>query len=458
MSEDIFAVKGEDKVLYGALRNPDGTDSDISIPHLNKDLDISKDVLSKDTLNLMGILGSELTEEEVNLSRNDFGQAFYRMAKLYYDNSDLKMAAHYFYESLKYVQRPKDDFSVLKIVGFLIRIFSERRDPQCVERFTQLAHNVITDLGENLGSLNAEYFYNLGVDYQYQGDFKTAGEHFLLALDRSKLENVPELMSKCLLSLATNAYQRKDFDLALEYLQRLKQLLSIIGKNYLAGVMHLYLGRIYTDIGRLDKALNEFKLANIILQNKKCHNLTGQIMLNKGIVYKLMGDYDKATIFFNIAKETSDVKLFKRLHQLVETELQDVSNCSVDIYLDKTNRKVKEKTLGVIDFKHRFVLLEILFLLAKNAGTYYDKEELAKSVWGDEYNPLIHDKLIYTSVSRLRKLIEPRPENKDAPRRKYIIRGKDGYTFNPQTLIRFEAHQQVRPSEAIANVDLSSPV
>ena len=111
--------------------------------------------------------------------------------------------------------------------------------------------------------------------------------------------------------------------------------------------------------------------------------------------------------------------------------------------------------MGTIDFKHRFVLLEILFLLSKNPGTYFDKEQLAKMIWKDEYNPLIHDKLIYTSVSRLRKLIEPTDADS---KRKYIIRGKDGYTFNPLAKIRFHMEVKTNSERSIGNVDLSSPV
>jgi hypothetical protein len=86
---------------------------------------------------------------------------------------------------------------------------------------------------------------------------------------------------------------------------------------------------------------------------------------------------------------------------------------------------------------------------------------LAKSIWKDEYNPLIHDKLIYTSVSRLRKLIEPEKETGDGKRvskRTYIIRGKDGYTFNPEVKIRFHMESKMPVKKAIGNVDLGSPV
>ena len=114
---------------------------------------------------------------------------------------------------------------------------------------------------------------------------------------------------------------------------------------------------------------------------------------------------------------------------------------------------IHEKNIGPIDFKHRFVLLEILFLLARNPGNSYNKEDLAKSIWKDEYNPLIHDKLIYTSISRLRKLIEPKGNNC-----KYILRGKDGYTFNPRVNARFHKEDDAVQKRFIGNVDINAPV
>ena len=39
---------------------------------------------------------------------------------------------------------------------------------------------------------------------------------------------------------------------------------------------------------------------------------------------------------------------------------------------------------------------------------------------------MIHDSKVYTSISRLRKLIEP-----DFKRPRYILNERDGYAFNP---------------------------
>jgi len=401
-------------------------------------------------------LDEEMRPTEKAYTQYEVGKSFYQLAKVYYDKSDLDEAEKYFEMALNCSESPRDIFSILKIYGFLIRIASEKLEDHKAQKYISLADALVEDLTSVLGSLTSEYFYNLGIVKNYAGDFQGAKENFEIALKRSKEENETDILAKCLLALATNSYNRSMFEESLEYLFQLNQLLNIVKKNYLYGAMFLYSAKVYTELSQFDNALRHFKLANETLQSKKCWNLYGYVLLGKGIVFKKMGNFDKALTFFKLGQESIDRSTFRRLNTLIQTEIQDVNDCSVDLYLDRTNRKVKERNLGTIDFKHRFVLLEILFLLAKNPGTYFDKEYLAKSIWKDEYNPLIHDKLIYTSVSRLRKLIEPKLEKDE--KRKYIIRGKDGYTFNPLAKIRFHMESKVSSDKIIGNVELSSPV
>ena len=91
---------------------------------------------------------------------------------------------------------------------------------------------------------------------------------------------------------------------------------------------------------------------------------------------------------FNMAQESTNEQQFKRLHKLIQSEINNVNDSSVDIYLDRKNRIAREKVLGTIDFKHRFVLLEILFLCwPKSPGTYYDKDELTQAHLGRRVQP-----------------------------------------------------------------------
>lgn len=400
-----------------------------------------------------------LDKEDQYLSREELQspavqkQGLYRLAKIYYDKSDLEKAEKYFIKAAALADIPKDAFALFKIYGFLIRIYSERLEPAKAESIIKASEELIEKLAQSLGSLNAEYFYNLGVIQNYRGLFAEARDSFLLAYKKSQEENDAEVLAKSLHSLASGHLHNKDYSLSLSYLGQLEEVLKILRKNYIAGSMfHLY-GNIFLELSEYDKALQFFQKANRALMNKNSWNLLSYILLGQGMAYKKMGDYKKAILVFELAQDTTHSGTFKRLSNLLQSEIQDVNDSSVDLYLDRNNRVVYEKAMGPIDFKHRFVLLEILFLLAQNPGRYYDKEGLAKSIWKDEYNPLIHDKLIYTSVSRLRKLIEP----KDG-KRKYIIRGKDGYTFNPRIKTRFHREHIKHNISTIANVELSSPV
>lgn len=380
------------------------------------------------------------------------GQGYYRLGKVYYDKADLENAEDYFLRALDKTVYPKDAFAMFKCYGFLIRVYSESEREEEADKFITLAYALIDQISRELGSLNAEYFYNVGMVYTYKGEFEKALENFQLAYKKAQTENEPELIAKSLYSVATASYHLQKHKEAMNALTQLSELLEILKKGYLKGSMYLLYGNLYKDLGNFNEALKSFDLAIQYLQQKNCWNLYGYILLGKGITYKKMGEYNQALTYFRLALNTINSR-YKRLRDLVETQVEDVNDSSVDLYLDRHNRVIHEKSLGSIDFKHRFVLLEILFLLAKNPGSHFNKDDLAQSIWKDEYNPLIHDKLIYTSISRLRKLIEPKGAS-----RKYILRGKDGYTFNPRVRARFHKEDDPKGKKVIGNVEISSPV
>ena len=103
-----------------------------------------------------------------------------------------------------------------------------------------------------------------------------------------------------------------------------------------------------------------------------------------------------------------------------------IQNQSIDIEIDRNSHYVREKHLGEIPFHNKFTLMRILCLLAETPGKEFSKEQLAKEIWEQEYNPLRHDNNIYININRLRKLIEPNPRES-----RYVMNGSRGYYFNP---------------------------
>ncbi len=398
------------------------------------------------------IFKEEVLEGELAEESKLIGEGYYRLAKVYYDKADLVTAEDLFLKALDKTVYPRDSFAMFKCYGFLIRIYSEMQREAEAEKYIQQADKLVELLQKDMGSLNSHYFYNVGMVSIYKGEFEQALENFVLSYQKAQKENEPELIAKGLYSMANACLNLEKYNEALNYLNQLSELLNILKKGYLKGSMYMLYGNIYKELGKTVEAEEAYDKAIQHLQQKNCWNLFGYILLGKGITAKKAGEFNQALLYFRIAKNSTNVN-YRRLIELINDQVEDVNDSSVDLYLDRHNRMIHEKTIGPIDFKHRFVLLEILFLLAKNPGSAYGKEDLAKAIWKDEYNPLIHDKLIYTSISRLRKLIEPKGSG-----RKYILRGKDGYTFNPRVNARFHKEQETYTKKAIGNVDINAPV
>lgn len=102
----------------------------------------------------------------------------------------------------------------------------------------------------------------------------------------------------------------------------------------------------------------------------------------------------------------------------------------MDLEIDKNSHYVREKHLGEIPFHNKFTLMRILLLLAESPGKQFSKEDLAREIWEQEYNPLRHDNNIYININRLRKLIEPNPRES-----RYVMNGSRGYYMNPSMKI-----------------------
>jgi len=106
-------------------------------------------------------------------------------------------------------------------------------------------------------------------------------------------------------------------------------------------------------------------------------------------------------------------------------DLSKSESSSSDLVFDLDNHAIVERSLGKIDFKNQFILLDLLKLFISNQGQIFSKEYLVEHVWKQNYDPEVHDNKIYVTIKRLRKMIEP-----DYDKPKYIFRAKNGYYLN----------------------------
>jgi DNA-binding winged helix-turn-helix (wHTH) protein len=193
-----------------------------------------------------------------------------------------------------------------------------------------------------------------------------------------------------------------------------------------AGIVILQ-GHCHRYLGDHVKALDRYWVAHGILKAHRNWSHYYYVLLGLGRTYLEMGNTERAQIFFDLITDAiSDLEL-NALKQLLERVSKTVNEASGSsrLMIDRERKVIVEPTLGEVHFERRFVLLEILYLLASQPGKIFTKEELVDKIWRESYNPMIHDSKVYTSISRLRKLIEP-----DFRRPVYILNERDGYAFN----------------------------
>src|SRR5690606_25533615 len=125
--------------------------------------------------------------------------------------------------ALKRTELPQDYYSKFKMLGFLVRINSERMNTERANVFIIESEKLMEDMSRRLGNLNAEFFYNQGIVLTYRGRFDEARENFLIANKKAKEENEANILAKSLHALAQGAYNRKDFHSSLDFLQQLQE-------------------------------------------------------------------------------------------------------------------------------------------------------------------------------------------------------------------------------------------
>ncbi|MCD7807895.1 MAG: winged helix-turn-helix domain-containing protein, partial [Erysipelotrichaceae bacterium] len=94
-----------------------------------------------------------------------------------------------------------------------------------------------------------------------------------------------------------------------------------------------------------------------------------------------------------------------------------------DLIINYRYRKVIRNNIEINLTPKEF---DILYFLAQNQGEVFTKEQIYKAVWKNDY--LLDDSNIMAFIRKLRKKIEPHPDNPE-----YIITiWGIGYKFNDQ--------------------------
>ncbi|MEK6629088.1 MAG: winged helix-turn-helix domain-containing protein, partial [Bdellovibrionota bacterium] len=276
-------------------------------------------------------------------------------------------------------------------------------------------------------------YYVLGLCSSLKSQADNAVEYLRKALELGMKANNQEDMCYAILGLSICYRQQKRYDEALKEIYNLNIFLEVLSSVELKVAAANSNAQILMDLKKYEQALDILWVAyEGIKQTKQLHAAIS-IFINIGVCLFETGQKDSAKIYFNLAHKSLDPKSDRRSLNVIEKYLNTLNSnmtSELDIIFDLDNHAIVERSLGKIDFKNQFILLDLLKLFIANQGQIFSKEYLVEHVWKQNYDPSVHDNKIYVTIKRLRKMIEP-----DYDKPKYIFRAKNGYYLNKSTKV-----------------------
>jgi tetratricopeptide (TPR) repeat protein len=341
---------------------------------------------------------------------------------LYCDRGDYQLALPNLEDAAKVFLEERNYASYLKTLLCVLRIHSERGEQEKITQIKEHLHDLVIREGIELSS---KMYYVLGLCSSLKAQPDNAVEYLKKALELGLKSNNQEDMCYAILGLSICYRQQGKFEEALKEVYNLNIFLQVINNTDLKIASANSNARILMDMKKYEPALDVLWLAyEEIKHTKQLYTALG-ILINIGTCLFELGQKDAAKIYFSLAYKSIDPINNKAYHAYTEKYLKALNTSvtsEVDMVFDLDNHAIIEKSLGKIDFKNQFILLDLLKLFISNQGQIFSKEYLVEHVWKQNYDPEVHDNKIYVTIKRLRKMIEP-----DYDKPKYIFRAKNGY-------------------------------
>lgn len=347
------------------------------------------------------------------------------IGKLYCDRGDYGLALPNLQQAAAALLEEKNFETYLKCLQHILRIFAERGELDQITQIKEHLHDLVIREGIELSS---KMYYVLGLCSSLRQQPENAIEYLKKALELGLKANHQEDMCYAILGLSICYRQQGKYEEALKEIYNLNIFMQVLNNLELKISAANSNARILMDMKKYEQALNVLWIAyEEIKHSKQLYTALG-ILINIGICLFETGQKDAAKIYFSLAYKSIDPVNNKAYATVTERYLKILNantNSELDIVFDLENHAIIEKSLGKIDFKNQFILLDLLKLFISNQGQIFSKEYLVEHVWKQNYDPDVHDNKIYVTIKRLRKMIEP-----DYDKPKYIFRAKNGYYLN----------------------------
>jgi DNA-binding winged helix-turn-helix (wHTH) protein len=351
--------------------------------------------------------------------------------------------------------------SYKEIIEFYLNIYDMHNAATFLEEIKKIVSEI------NLPRKKAAFDYIAAKVFLKQNKLDWASKHAKTSLEFFIKENQKYYLAENYILLGLISMKKGNFFDALKYFEEANKI--AIEKNYteFKTQINLYFSIIYIELGKIGVALDYIlALRNLALNTNKyvilsclyklllnifvkdsinAQKIKNELVLNNeeelnklfSIYYERLNPYEKRYVseltsnlelepdykYVLITKNESTYLSFQEYRTFLNFE-----KSSFDIVIDATTKKVYSQS-EVIDFEHRETLYNLLIFLAQKHGNVFSKENLIEYVWKIKYNPFSHDNTIYTTINRLRDLIEANIEEKN-----YMIikNNEKGYYFSSE--------------------------
>lgn len=363
----------------------------------------------------------------------------YELSKLYCDRGDYQLALPNLIEAAEAYLADKNFEMYLKSAQHILRIYAEREEYDQLSAFKEKLQDTV--IRENI-QLNSRVYYVFGIAAVYKGQIENGLEYFKIALEHALKADQKEDICFAILGISICYRSQKKYEEALKEIYNLNIFMQFIENADLKTAVLSANALVHLDMHRYDQALDLFWLAYEQTKHSKQMTTSVGLLANIGICLYELGQKDAARVYFEIVQKSVDENSTKKALKTISKYCDDLrasTKDTFDLVFDSENHYVTEKSLGKIDFKNQFILLDLLKLFISKQGEVFSKEYLVEHIWKQEYDPAVHDNKIYVTIKRLRKMIEP-----DYDRPKYIFRSKNGYFLNKSIKVSDQITQEGR--------------
>lgn len=339
--------------------------------------------------------------------------------------------------------------SYFESAGFLIRSHVER-DIDRLSNVEKKSCEVYENVRGNVRSLLAQRdlsvadqsraHFVLSLLDLAEGDLEQAEVKLHQSLEEAESSQDPLVLTEPLYGLAYCSLKKGDIEPALSYLERLKHLLEL-KPNPKYAVKSLLLGaEIYLRKGEFDRGLKcAWKAYRELLHAPNfvvyIHTLNYLAQL-----YMAKDDHLGARHYLELAQQALVGSELRRVSSYVNATLnslnEDKGFDGYELRYEVARGVLTNRHGRTLDFAGQFVMQDLLKLFAQSPERSFGKEEIVLHVWGETYDPALHNNKLYVTIRRLRRMLQQM--DLTVPNTKLIVRSKDGYRLDP------EVHLQLR--------------